>query len=93
MELNVHGRRAWAYTGGRPFDPALPCVVFLHGAAESPPDVPVLHLVLGNLYTLTGLAVIIVLAVTHLPDGWRRRLGARERPPSRSRRPRRAVSS
>lgn len=32
MELVVHGRRAYAYTGGKPFDPALPCVVFLHGA-------------------------------------------------------------
>jgi pimeloyl-ACP methyl ester carboxylesterase len=32
MELTVHGRRAYAYTGGKPFDPALPCVVFLHGA-------------------------------------------------------------
>lgn len=32
MELSVQGRRAWAYTGGKPFDPALPCVVFIHGA-------------------------------------------------------------
>lgn len=32
MQLTVHGRRAYAYTGGKPFDPALPCVVFLHGA-------------------------------------------------------------
>ncbi len=32
MELNVQGRRAYAYTGGKPFDPALPAVVFLHGA-------------------------------------------------------------
>jgi pimeloyl-ACP methyl ester carboxylesterase len=32
MELRVDGRRAYAYTGGKPFDPALPCVVFLHGA-------------------------------------------------------------
>lgn len=32
MELMVQGRRAYAYTGGKPFDPALPCVVFLHGA-------------------------------------------------------------
>jgi len=29
----VHaGHAAYAYTGGKPFDPALPCVVFLHGA-------------------------------------------------------------
>ena len=32
MELFVQGRRAYAYTGGKPFDPALPCVVFIHGA-------------------------------------------------------------
>lgn len=34
MELTVHGRRAYAYTGGRPLDPTLPCLVFLHGAAN-----------------------------------------------------------
>jgi pimeloyl-ACP methyl ester carboxylesterase len=32
MQLTVQGRGAYAYTGGKPFDPALPCVVFLHGA-------------------------------------------------------------
>ncbi len=32
MKLTVHGREAYAYTGGKPFDPALPCVVFIHGA-------------------------------------------------------------
>jgi pimeloyl-ACP methyl ester carboxylesterase len=32
MQLNVHGREAYAYTGGKTFDPALPCVVFIHGA-------------------------------------------------------------
>jgi pimeloyl-ACP methyl ester carboxylesterase len=32
MNLTVHGREAYAYTGGKPFDPALPCVVFVHGA-------------------------------------------------------------
>lgn len=32
MELQVDGRRAYAYTGGKPFDATLPCVVFLHGA-------------------------------------------------------------
>ena len=32
MELSVNGRTAYAYTGGKPFDPALPCVVFIHGA-------------------------------------------------------------
>lgn len=32
MELQIDGRTAYAYTGGKPFDAALPCVVFLHGA-------------------------------------------------------------
>lgn len=31
MELSVAGRKAYAYTGGKPFDPSLPCVVFIHG--------------------------------------------------------------
>ena len=33
MELNVEGARAFAATGGRPFDPSLPVTVFVHGAA------------------------------------------------------------
>src|SRR6185312_6099563 len=36
MELVVDGpsgrHAAWAYSGGKAFDPALPCVVFIHGA-------------------------------------------------------------
>jgi len=33
MELNVKGHNAaYAYTGGKPFDAAWPCVVFIHGA-------------------------------------------------------------
>jgi pimeloyl-ACP methyl ester carboxylesterase len=32
MLLTVDGREAYAYTGGKPFDPALPVVVFIHGA-------------------------------------------------------------
>ncbi len=32
MKLQVQGQAAWAYTGGKDFDPALPCVVFVHGA-------------------------------------------------------------
>jgi len=32
MELLVDGRKAYAYTGGKAFDPALPCIVFIHGA-------------------------------------------------------------
>lgn len=32
MKLTVHGRSAYAYTGGKPFDPTLPCIAFVHGA-------------------------------------------------------------
>ena len=32
MELTLDGRRAYAYTGGKAFDAALPCIVFIHGA-------------------------------------------------------------
>ena len=32
MELNVQGRTAYAYTGGKAFDATLPCIVFIHGA-------------------------------------------------------------
>jgi pimeloyl-ACP methyl ester carboxylesterase len=32
MKLIVDTHEAYAYTGGKPFDPALPCVVFIHGA-------------------------------------------------------------
>ena len=32
MKLSVNSHEAYAYTGGKPFDPALPCVVFIHGA-------------------------------------------------------------
>jgi pimeloyl-ACP methyl ester carboxylesterase len=32
MKLDVNGHAAFIYTGGKPFDPALPCVVFVHGA-------------------------------------------------------------
>ena len=34
MKLTVDGRAVYAYTGGRPFDPARPTVVFLHGAVN-----------------------------------------------------------
>jgi dienelactone hydrolase len=36
MKLTINGpdgaMQAYAYTGGKPFDPALPCVLFIHGA-------------------------------------------------------------
>jgi pimeloyl-ACP methyl ester carboxylesterase len=34
LTLQVDGRAAYAYTGGKPFDATLPCVVFLHGACH-----------------------------------------------------------
>lgn len=33
LQFIVQGYPAYAYTGGRPFDPALPAIVFVHGAA------------------------------------------------------------
>ena len=32
MILDINGKAAYAYTGGKPFDAALPVVVFIHGA-------------------------------------------------------------
>jgi pimeloyl-ACP methyl ester carboxylesterase len=32
MNFLIDGQEAYAYTGGKTFDPALPCVVFIHGA-------------------------------------------------------------
>lgn len=32
MLLTVHGRQTYCYTGGRPYDPAFPSLVLLHGA-------------------------------------------------------------
>ena len=32
MDLLVNGQPAYAYTGGKPVDATLPCVVFIHGA-------------------------------------------------------------
>jgi pimeloyl-ACP methyl ester carboxylesterase len=32
MDLVVRGHKAYAYTGGKPFDSTLPCVLFIHGA-------------------------------------------------------------
>lgn len=32
VDFSVQGNKAYAYTGGKPFDPSLPTVVFIHGA-------------------------------------------------------------
>lgn len=32
MKVELNGHAAHAYTGGKRFDPALPCIVFVHGA-------------------------------------------------------------
>ncbi|MDB5792936.1 MAG: alpha/beta hydrolase [Massilia sp.] len=32
MILDIHGKAAYCYSGGKPFDAALPTVVFIHGA-------------------------------------------------------------
>ena len=34
MYLTVDNRKAFAYTGGQPFDPGRPTIVFIHGAAH-----------------------------------------------------------
>ena len=34
MKLVVQGREAYAYTGGKPFDPSLPTLVLVHGAVN-----------------------------------------------------------
>jgi pimeloyl-ACP methyl ester carboxylesterase len=34
MKLQVHRREAYAYTGGKPFDPSLPTLVLVHGAVN-----------------------------------------------------------
>lgn len=35
MELTVNGHRTFCYTGGRPFEPGRPTVVFLHGVLNA----------------------------------------------------------
>lgn len=32
MDVEIDGQTAYAYTGGKPFDATLPCVIFIHGA-------------------------------------------------------------
>jgi len=32
VQIDINGQAAYAYTGGKPFDAGLPCVVFIHGA-------------------------------------------------------------
>jgi pimeloyl-ACP methyl ester carboxylesterase len=34
MQLKVDGHKVYAATGGRPFDPAKPAVIFIHGAGQ-----------------------------------------------------------
>ena len=34
MRIEIKGTSTYAYTGSRAFDPALPTVVFVHGAAH-----------------------------------------------------------
>lgn len=34
MQLTVDGRKVYAATGGRPFEPAKPAVIFIHGAGQ-----------------------------------------------------------
>jgi pimeloyl-ACP methyl ester carboxylesterase len=34
VELQIQGERAYAYTGGKPFDPRLPALAFIHGGEQ-----------------------------------------------------------
>ena len=34
MKFNVNGHETYAYTGGKPFNPAQPTVVFIHGVVN-----------------------------------------------------------
>lgn len=34
MQVELDGQSAWIYTGGKPFDPGLPVVLFIHGASH-----------------------------------------------------------
>ena len=34
MQVELDGHAAWVYTGGKPFDPSLPVVLFIHGASH-----------------------------------------------------------
>jgi pimeloyl-ACP methyl ester carboxylesterase len=69
MELVIRasgGAKAYAYTGGKPFNPALPCVVFVHGAQND-------HSVWGlqsRWFAHHGFAVLAVdLPGHHRSDG------------------------
>ncbi|MBL8306287.1 MAG: alpha/beta fold hydrolase, partial [Rubrivivax sp.] len=62
MKLRVQGREAYAYTGGKPFDPALPGVVFIHGAVN---DHSVWTL-LARWYAHHGHAVLAVDLPGHM---------------------------
>ena len=63
MELLVDGRRAYAYTGGKPFDPALPCIVFVPGALNdhnrAGADNPGGYLPMLWMFALLSLAGIV----------------------------------
>ncbi|MBH9553862.1 alpha/beta hydrolase [Inhella sp. 4Y17] len=61
MELCVQNRRVYAYTGGKPFAPNLPCVVFLHGALH---DHSVFTL-LARHFAHRGYAVLAVDLPAH----------------------------
>ncbi len=62
MELIVNGHRAYAYTGGKVFDPALPCVVFIHGALN---DHSVFTL-LARWFANHGFSVLAVDLPSHM---------------------------
>jgi len=62
MKLQVQGREAYAYTGGKPFDPNLPTLVFVHGAVN---DHTVFTL-LARWFAHHGYAVLAVDLPGHM---------------------------
>ncbi len=62
MKLIVDGRTAYAYTGGKPFDAALPCIVFIHGAVND----HTVWTLLARWYAHHGFAVLAVDLPGHM---------------------------
>jgi len=62
MKLLVQGREAYVYTGGKPFDATLPCIVFIHGALND-------HCVwtlLARFFAHHGFSVLAVALPGHM---------------------------
>jgi pimeloyl-ACP methyl ester carboxylesterase len=65
MKLEVNGATAYAYTGGKAFDPGLPCIAFVHGASN---DHSVFTL-LARWFAHHGHSVLAVDLPGHMRSG------------------------